>query len=181
MASGTSKKTEIKLTNVARASLEELLRDYEGFLRQRCIPIWDKDAPEALAVRQRAKSQPGDLPDPYRLRAVSAEIAGNTLLCLINQASYLLHRQLKRLEEDFLENGGFTEHLHTARTQARARREGNPHEQTDVGDQCRATLACPRCSKPMVRRVARSGANSGQAFWGCSGYPDCKGTRPFRQ
>jgi four helix bundle protein len=53
MASATSKKTELKLTGVARASLEELLLDYEDFLRQQGLRIWAKDSPEALAVRRK--------------------------------------------------------------------------------------------------------------------------------
>src|SRR5438067_5274720 len=102
MASGTSKKTELKLTNVARASLEELMLDYEDFLRQRGLRLWNKDSPEALAVRQSYQSNKSDLSD---LKTATPETAANTLLCLINQASYLLHRQLKKLEQDFLEHG----------------------------------------------------------------------------
>ncbi len=65
VASGTSKKTEIKLTNVARASLDELRGDYQDFLRHRGLPIWDKDSPEALAVRRKYRSDssaPSDAP-----------------------------------------------------------------------------------------------------------------------
>src|SRR3989304_8963834 len=77
MASATSKKTELKLTNVAKASLEELLLDYEDFLRQRGLRLWDKDAPEALAVRNRFRSDKSDqsdtsdLSDPYGIAAAS--------------------------------------------------------------------------------------------------------------
>lgn len=98
MASATSKKTELKLTGVARASLEELLLDYEDFLRQRGLRIWAKDSPEALAVRgkyQSDKSDPSDASDksdrsdPHRIRTASPEVAANTLICLINQASQI--------------------------------------------------------------------------------------------
>jgi restriction system protein len=116
MASATSKKTELKLTNVARASLEELLLDYEDFLRQRGLRIWDKNSPEALAVRKKYQS---DRSDPYSIKTVSSEVAANTLICLINQASYLLGRQLQRLEQDFLTEGGFTERLYKQRQGAR--------------------------------------------------------------
>ncbi len=131
MASATSKKTELKLTGVARASLEELLLDYQAFLRQKGLRIWAKDSSEALAVRKKyssdkskesAQSDPSDMSDPYSLRTASAEIAANTLICLINQASYLLGRQLQSLERQFLEEGGFTERLYKARTQARKTR-----------------------------------------------------------
>ncbi len=132
MASATSKKTEIKLTGVARASLEELLLDYEDFLRQRALPIWDKGSPQALAVRQRFLSDrsdedpsdssdgsdrsKSDASDPHKIAAASPEVAANTLLCLIHQASYLLRRQLEHLEQRFLREGGFTEKLYKARS-----------------------------------------------------------------
>lgn len=122
MASATSKKTELKLTGVARASLEELLLDYQAFLRQKGLRIWAKDSPEAMAIRKKYQSDKSDLSDmsnPYSIKTASPEVAANTLLCLINQASYLLGRQLQRLEQQFLTEGGFTERLYQARTQAR--------------------------------------------------------------
>jgi four helix bundle suffix protein len=127
MASATSKKTELKLTGVARASLEELLLDYEDFLRQRGLRIWPKDSPEALAVRGKYRSDRSeaseksdrsdrsDRSDPYGISTASAEVAANTLICLINQASFLLRRQLQKLEQSFLDEGGFTERLYRER------------------------------------------------------------------
>lgn len=173
VASGTSKKTELKLTNVARASLEELMRDCEDFLRQRGLRIWDKNSPQALAARRRYRLDGSDQPDPFELKTASAEVAANTLLCLINQASYLLRRQLQRLERDFLEHGGFTERLYAARTQWRER-----SEKSDKSDKSDQTPACPRCGRVMRLRRARQGLRAGSQFWGCSGYPDCNGTRP---
>jgi four helix bundle suffix protein len=134
MASATSKKTELKLTGVARASLEELLLDYEDFLRQRGLRIWDKNSPEALAVRKlyqsdkSDKSDGSDKSDPYSVATASAETAANTLICLINQASFLLGRQLQKLEEDFLSEGGFTERLYRQRQAAREGRNGEKIE-----------------------------------------------------
>jgi len=134
MASATSKKNELKLTGVARASLEELLLDYEDFLRQRGLRIWVKDSPEALAVRRKYQSDKSDSSeksdasdrsdksDPYRISTASPEVAANTLICLINQASFLLGRQLQSLERQFLEEGGFTERLYRER-QARRRNQ----------------------------------------------------------
>ena len=122
MASATSKKTELKLTGVARASLEELLLDFQVFIRQKGLRIWAKDSSEALAVRrkyQSDKSDRSDRSDPYSFKTASPEVAANTLICLINQASYLLGRQLQRLEQQFLTEGGFTERLYQARTQVR--------------------------------------------------------------
>ena len=135
VASATSKKAELKLTGVARASLAELLLDSEGVLRQLGLRLWAKDSPEALAVRGRYKSDRSDPSDksdmsdksdqsdrprdPYGISAASPEVAANTLICLINQASFLLARQMQSLERSFLKNGGFTERLYQARSEAR--------------------------------------------------------------
>jgi four helix bundle suffix protein len=188
MASGTSKKTELKLTNVARSSLEELMLDYEDFLRQRGLRLWDKNSPEAMAVRRNYmsdNSNQSDASDTCNLKTASPEVAANVLLCLTNQASYLLHRQLKRLEQDFLEHGGFTERLYTVRSQARQRQaEKPPHSSGNSGHSEQSNTpppACPRCGKPMVQRTARQGPGAGQFFWGCSAFPNCKGTRAANQ
>jgi four helix bundle suffix protein len=121
LAAATSKKTEIKLTSVARASLGELLLDYEDYLRQRHLRQWDKSDPEALEVRNKYKSDgsnrsdSSDLSDPYHFTELSDENLANTLICLINQASYLLWKQLKHLEQEFLTEGGFTERMYNMR------------------------------------------------------------------
>ena len=119
MASATSKKMELKLTGVARASLEELLLDFEDFLRQRGLRLWSKDSPEALAVRNKFRSDMSDASDSYSLVSASPEVAANTLICLVNQASFLLGRQLEKLEQQFLNEGGFTERLYQARSDFR--------------------------------------------------------------
>lgn len=118
MASATSRKTELKLTGVARASFEELLLDYEDFLRQRGLRLWDKNSTEALAVRKAFSSDKSD-PSDRSISTATSEVAANTLICLINQASYLLGRQLQKLEEQFLTEGGFTERLYQQRQAAR--------------------------------------------------------------
>jgi restriction system protein len=112
LASATSKKTEIKLTSVARASLGELLLDYEDYLRQRGLRQWKKEDPEAVKVRSE-RSNKSDWSDK------KDEDFANTMICLINQASYLLWKQIQRLEEDFLKNGGFTERLYNVRKMTR--------------------------------------------------------------
>ena len=176
-AAATSRKSEMKLTNVARASLsDELLRDYESFLVQNGLRVWPKESREARAMRARlAQDHIADLPasgSGVRLTGLMGlsdfvskaqpELAANAMLCAVNQAAYLLHRQLESQGKAFLEKGGFTESLHAARTTARA--AGEP-----------AAPACPACGEPMVRRTARTGPKAGEAFWGCSAYPDCKG------
>jgi four helix bundle protein len=105
-ASATSSQTELRLVNVARASLDELLLDYEDFLRQRGLRMWEKDDPQAREVRKVGQGKPTDPPD----------------------------------------------------------RSDNE--------------VCPTCQQPMVLRTARKGTNAGSRFWGCSGYPDCRTTRP---
>ncbi len=94
-ASGTSKKMEIKLTNVARASLEELLVDYQDFLRVRDFNIWPKDSKEALYARNLGKQTPITY-ETYRDMCESrpAEVVTNIALCLIHQTNYLLDRQI---------------------------------------------------------------------------------------
>jgi len=120
-ASGTSKKTELRLVSVARASLEELLLDYEDFLRQRALRLWGKDHEQAQAIRKLAYASNRSY-RTYRtyVEQSSPEVAGNALICLIHQANYLLDRQLRGLEEQFLAEGGFSERLYHARKRRRA-------------------------------------------------------------
>lgn len=114
MASGTSKKTELKLVGVARASLEELLVDYQDFLRTKKLKIWEKDDQKARAVRRLAyKSNRSYKTYTDWLR--QPESAANCLICLIHQTNYLLDKQLVALDKAFLEEGGFTERLYRAR------------------------------------------------------------------
>jgi restriction system protein len=124
MASGTSKKTELKLVGVARASLEELLLDFQDFLRQKGLPLWGKGHPKAQVVRKLAYASDRSYLTyrPY-IEVQSPEVAANTMICLIHQTNYLLDRQLRSLEKEFLNEGGFTERLYHARTQARRERK----------------------------------------------------------
>ena len=114
--SGTSRKTELKLVNVARASLEELLLDYQDFLRHKGLPLWSKDDPRAREVRglvyrpDRSYRTYSDL-----VEHGEPETAANTLVCLIHQTCFLLDRQLQQLETKFLAEGGFTERLYRLR------------------------------------------------------------------
>lgn len=119
-ASGTSKEMEIKLTNVARASLEELLADYEDYLRARRHPIWDKISKEALFVRRLGHKSHVTY-ETYRtyVETRPAEVVANLALCVIHQANYLLDQQIRRLEQDFLKTGGLRERMTRARLQNR--------------------------------------------------------------
>ncbi len=126
MASGTSKETEIKLTNVARASLEELLEDYRDFLRTRGENLWEKESREALYVRKLGKEshKSHGTHESYEtygefLETRSPEVVANIIICLIHQTNYLLDRQLAQLEKAFLREGGLRERMTRARLEER--------------------------------------------------------------
>lgn len=121
-ASGTSKEAEIKLVNVARASLEELLEDYRDFLRVRKLALWDKESREARFVR-RLGSRENRSYESYGtyIETRPAEVVANILICLIHQTNYLLDQQLRQLEKAFLEEGGLRERMTRARLSTRAR------------------------------------------------------------
>ena len=122
MASGTSKKTELKLIGVARASLEELLLDYQDYLRQQRLVLWGKDHPQSREVRALCYRKNRSYATYKTYFESSAEIAANTMICLIHQTNYLLDQQLRALEKEFLKEGGFTEKLYRARSQMRDER-----------------------------------------------------------
>ena len=117
-ASGTSKKTELKLIGVARASLEELLLDYEDYIRQRELVLWEKTHPSVLNVRKLAYLENRSY-STYKTYCEDHEAAANTAICLIHQANYLLDQQLRALEKQFMEEGGFTERLYKIRKNQR--------------------------------------------------------------
>jgi restriction system protein len=121
-AAGTSSKTELRLTGVARASLEELLADFRDFLRQRSLPQWAKDDPRAQEVRQLAYSNNRSYAAIYRsyVEGADPETAANVGICLVYQATYLLDRLLQQLERDFIEKGGITERMTQARLRYRS-------------------------------------------------------------
>ena len=120
--SGTSKESEIKLTNVARASLEELLGDDRDYLRQHGHAQWAKDSREALFVR-RLGSRKDESYASYQsfIETRPAETVANILICLIHQANYLMDQQLRQLEQEFLEAGDLRERMTRARLTARSR------------------------------------------------------------
>ncbi len=119
-ASGTSKETEIKLTNVARASLEELLEDYRDFLRVRSLEEWPRDHSHTRRLRQLNRTPNANYdtfkkgienPDPY--------IAANVMIGLVKLTNYLLDQQLRHLEQAFLSEGGLRERMTRARLSER--------------------------------------------------------------
>ncbi|MBL8853469.1 MAG: four helix bundle protein [Planctomycetaceae bacterium] len=204
-AGATSSQTELRLINVARASLEELLLDFEDFLRHRRLNRWDSASAEAKAVRQVAwgrKKDPSDLTDltdqdqtdltdltdqqrwqlysPW-LDHPDPAVRANSVICLIHQANYLLDQQLNALEKQFINAGGYSEQLATARLNKRAE-DRKPMAVANIRDACHASPgevqppACPRCGGMMALRTAKTGRNAGSQFWGCVAYPKCDGT-----
>jgi len=119
-ASVTSAEMELKLINVARASLEELLLDYQDFLRVRDHGTWEKGSKEALYVRRLGRKQDETF-ETYRafFETRPPEVLANIALCLIHQANYLLDQQRRRLEQDFVKQGGIRERMTQARVEYR--------------------------------------------------------------
>jgi Zn-finger domain associated with topoisomerase type I len=174
----TSKETEMKLTDVARASLAELRGDYEDWLLRHNQAPWAKDSPEAQTIAS-LRLDPPEFGEDYlrgsclHLLAQSKRFArwlesddpfaaANALIIIITRAMRTLERQLDAQGEAFEKQGGFREQLTAARTETRAKEESAP--------------LCPDCGKPMHKRTAKTGKNAGNDFWGCTGYPDCKKT-----
>jgi four helix bundle suffix protein len=122
-AAPASTEAELRLTNVARASLEELLDDYLDFLRVRDLQVWDKNSKEALFVRKLGRKTPQTY-EYYReyVETRPPEVVANIALWLIHQANYLIDRQLLRLEQDFVKNGGLRERMMRIRLDYRNRR-----------------------------------------------------------
>ena len=172
----TSSETEIRLTDVAKASLSELQGDFEDYLIQKGSIPWSIHNPDHKAVSTLMLGEfeyTEDLLHDYWVYLLNEKkkfdpwledcddtTAANALIVLIQRATGLLGRQLKRLESDFVGKGGIKERMFQARVEAR----GDPE-----------APECPHCAKPMRKRRSAKGE-----FWGCSTYPDCKGTRPIR-
>lgn len=190
-AAATSSQTELRLINVARASLEELLLDYEDFLRHRRLPQWTADSPEASAVRRVPQEFRKDLSDPADRSDLSGlsdlerwalysrwldhedpAIRANALICLIHQTNFLLDRQIAALERAFVEGGGYSEQLATARLAHRCQKDQS--DSADPPDRGKIP-PCPQCAAQMTLRTAKTGKNAGSSFWGCTKYPGCKG------
>ena len=186
-AAATSSQSELRLVNVARSSLEELLLDYEDYLRHRRLAQWELSSAELQAVREMPKRFREERTDQYDLTDLSdrerwalyahwleherAEVRANAIISLIHQANYLLDQQIAALEAAFIEEGGYNEQLAAAKVDSRERQSRELHRQpTPAG----AIPTCPKCGRPMTLRTAKAGRNAGKPFWGCTGYPDCK-------
>ncbi len=175
--SSTSKDTEMKLTDVARASLSELRGDYEIFIIDRGELPWSVHDPESRAVNAISLDEAPFTDDMVHesakhaleqrkkyarwLDADDAVVVANVMLILLGRVLKMLKRQKEAQGQAFEETGGFSERLMARRIEARD--EQNTAEAPD----------CPQCGKPMRQRKSAKGP-----FWGCSAFPECKGTRP---
>lgn len=178
----TSKETEMKLTDVARASIAELAGDYFNWILSQGQTPWSSSSDEYKRVNAVQFDMPQYREDVIHesglhilaqkqkfaewLSADDSIIAANCLLILCNRLIMMIQKQIETLLAVFTEEGGFTEALTAERLQ---------HRTNESIEQDAPT--CPVCGKPMIRRVAKKGVNSGKEFWSCTGYPDCRGTR----
>lgn len=182
----TSRETEMKLIDVARASLSELSNDYLNWLlRYESVP-WSTKTAEYAMVNSVQMDRPTYKDDVLYQSSVhiltqkhkfdqwlncgDSQIAANCLIILCNRLIMMLRRQIQYLLAAFTEEGGFTEGLTAERLAHRSRQSVQDGAPT-----------CPQCGKPMIKRMAKKGINSGQPFWSCSDYPNCNGTRNFIQ
>lgn len=173
---GTSTETEIKLTDVARASLAELQNDLETYLAERGDIPWsvnDSRHREVSAVNLAPFAYTEDALhdywtylhrergrfDPW-LKSDDPATVANALIVLIQRTTALLNRQMEAQEERFIRKGGIRERMHKVRADTSGAEGDVP--------------ACPKCGKPMRRRKSEKGG-----FWGCSGYPECNATKPL--
>jgi four helix bundle suffix protein len=183
----TSKETEIELTDVARASLAELLGDYEIHLAEKgCIP-WGKDEPDRrdLGALWLPPFEFGDdslhdywlsyhevrKPSARWLDSDDGTVVANAMIVLIAKTMAMLGGQLEHQGHAFLDQGGFRERMHQCRSAAR---------EEAAGDAGAVGPLCPDCGRPMRQRIPRTGERAGRPFWGCTGYPACKGTREIQ-
>ena len=178
----TSRETEMKLTDVARASLAELANDYLNWLLQQDQTPWSKNSAEYKHVSHLPLDKPEYSDDVLYdsslhilaqkhkfdewLQSDDSITAARCLLILCDRLTVMLRKQIENQLDAFTSEGGFTEALTAERLQHRA-------EQASTND---APL-CPKCGKPMIQRLAKKGLNSGKPFWSCTDYPNCTGTR----
>lgn len=123
-ASAVSKQNEIFLINVAKASLHELLIDYEDYLRTRKHRLWEEDSAELIAMRALGKKQNKSAFYMPLVEVRPPETIANMAIVLIKQTDYLLFRQLQKLGEMFLKEGGFREKMTKARIEERNKQKG---------------------------------------------------------
>lgn len=124
VASATSRETEIKLYNVARASMQELLADYEDYLRVRELCLWEKDSPKTVQARRVCRMHSDSAFYRERIKVRSPETIANIAIILIHQMDYLMERLIESAKKRFLEKGGIREEMTRARLEYRRKAGG---------------------------------------------------------
>ena len=143
-ASSTNAETEIKLVNVAKASLKELLTDFEDYLRIRRLRQWNKNGKEITWLRNFAKEHLDSAPYLAIAEQRDGEVVANMAIVLLKQEDYLLHRQLEALEKQFKESGDLRGRMKPAAKEAAAKnRDAAMKEAKSYG------VECPKCGKLM--------------------------------
>lgn len=145
-AGSTSKETEIKLTNVAKASLQELLIDYEDFLRVRDLELWDKDSQKAVTTRRICAENNDSSFFREAVKIRTAETVANIAIILIHQADVLLYRLIERQKADFLQQGGIREQMSKARMQYRS----NQSSQNNRNSPSSQNTQSPQTNHPSI-------------------------------
>jgi len=148
VAGSTSKETEIKLTNVAKASLQELLIDYEDYLRVRNLHQWSKNEEKALITRRICMNNNDSAYFREAVRVRTDETVANIAIILIHQADVLLHRLIERQKSDFLKNGGIREQMTKARLYSRRQSPPPPSSQNYRSTQISQSPHSPQSPQP---------------------------------
>ncbi|MDE6755254.1 MAG: four helix bundle suffix domain-containing protein [Muribaculaceae bacterium] len=180
----TSIETEMRLLDVARASFDELQGDIFNFLLRKRADIWQIGNKDREAIWQINLDTPrysnSYLHDAakhilmqkskfdYWLENDNPSVVANAMLILCLRENKMLHSQIQSQLDVFRQNGGFTENMTAERLEARKSRASSEGAPT-----------CPKCGKPMLKRMQKKGQQQGREFWGCSGYPQCNGVRPI--
>lgn len=178
----TSYETEMRLTDVARASSHELMGDFMNYMMRNSMKAWNNNDPRFQSVINLKLDKPNygenfisdsmehinrqlSRFDCFLLRG-GAEEASNCLIALSLKINAMLTSMLTAQLRDFKRQGGFAENLTQARLDSRREQSAES-----------GAPSCPQCGKPMLRRTIQRGTKQGQQFWGCSDYPKCNGTR----
>lgn len=183
---GQSKDTELALLSVARGSLDEVCDDFEAYLFEHGEPVWSRNDPRRVAAdavrldRFEAEEDERHAYSVYLLdmwkrfaplfeEPVPLCVAANAALAVAERVASLLTGQIAAATRATVETGGFRERVTRARLE---RRDGTEQPSPEV-----PAPGCPECGRPMRLRRAKSGPEAGKAFWGCCGYPACRGRR----
>lgn len=184
---GTSKETELRLLDVAKGSLEELLGDYEAYLIDNEQTVWSVADERWKTVNSLPLDEFAVTEDVLHefsryliamrerfapwLEHADPLTAANALIVIIKRAESLLFKQMEKTSAAFGEEGGFRERMAKLRVEQReALKAAEPPPPT-----------CPACGKPMAIRKAKTGPNAGKNFWGCTGYPACKAIQEIEE